>query len=418
MQFIDRSIEDRIVNSLTTFPVVYIAGPRQAGKTTLVKRISGNRHKANYITFDDLHIRSAAQHDPEGFLRSLKGNVVLDEIQLVPDLFRPLKIIVDENRQSQSGGRGKFLLTGSANVMALPQLSDALAGRMSMHTLFPLSALELNKNRALNFIDRVFANDVQFDNRFEPDLEQILTDATFPELLTISDSALRQEWCNSYLQTVLLRDVHTLLEVQKLVSLPNMLSLLATRTGGLLNESSMARDLVLNHITVKKYRILLESLFLTLSVPAWVRNLGKRLVKTPKVYLCDLNLLLHLLHYEPNILRFVDRTQVGKIIENFVAIELAKQGTFAKTRTRLYHYRTSSQQEVDFILESSKGEIVGIEVKSTSKISSRNFRNLEVLKSDIKEKFKCGFVIHFGKNVVQFGDQLYALPLASLWQSN
>ena len=416
MQYIDRSIEDRIVDSLSTFPVVHIAGPRQSGKTTLVKRISESRHRADYITFDDLQIRSAAQHDPDVFLRSLRGNVVLDEIQLVPELFRPLKIVVDENRQSKDGGRGKFLLTGSANVMALPQLSDALAGRMSMHSLLPLSALELKKKRKVSFIDRVFASDVHFDNRFEFDLEQILADATFPELLTISDRGLRREWCNSYLQTVLLRDVHTLLEVQKLASLPNMLSLLATRTGGLLNESSLARDLVLNHITVKKYRILLESLFLTLSVPAWMHNVGTRLVKTPKVYLSDLNLLLHLLHYEPKIIQSVERTQVGKIIENFVAVELAKQGSFATTRTRLYHYRTSSRQEVDFLLESQRGEIVAIEVKSTSRISSKHFRNLGVLKSDLPEKFKCGIVLHLGKNAVQFGDQLYALPLASLWQ--
>ncbi len=416
MQYIDRSIEDRIVDSLSAFPVVYIAGPRQSGKTTLVKRISEDRHKADYITFDDLQVRSAAQHDPEVFLRSIKGNVVLDEVQLMPEIFRPLKIVVDEIRQSQNGGRGKFLLTGSANVMALPQLTDALAGRMSMHTLLPLSALELDNQREVNFIDKVFASNVQFTNKFEFDLEQILTDATFPELLMIRDNGLRHEWCNSYLQTVLLRDVHTLLEVQKLASLPNMLSLLATRTGGLLNESYLARDLGLNHITVKKYRILLESLFLTLSVPAWMHNLGKRLAKTPKVYLSDLNLLLHLLHYRPNILQSIDRTQVGKIIENFVAVELAKQGTFATVRNRLYHYRTSSQQEVDFVLESQEGEIVGIEVKSTSKISSKNFRNLEVLKSDIKEKFKCGIVLHLGKNTAQFGDQLYAVPLASLWQ--
>ena len=416
MQYIDRSIEDRIVDSLSTFPAVYIAGPRQSGKTTLVKRISDNRNKADYITFDDLHFRSAAQHDPLGFLRSLEGNIVLDEIQLVPELFRPLKIVVDENRQSERGGRGKFLLTGSANVMAIPQLSDALAGRMSMHTLLPLSALELYKKEKVSFIDRVFTQDVHFGKKFEFDLDQIMTDATFPELLTISDSSLRQEWCNSYLQTVLLRDVHTLLEIQKYASLPNMLSLLAARAGGLLNESSLAQDLALNHITVKKYRILLESLFLTLSVPAWMSNLGKRLIKTPKVYLSDLNLLLYLRNYEPNYLQSIDRIQIGKIIENFVAVELAKQGYFAATRTRLYHYRTSSGQEVDFILESSRGEIVGIEVKSTSKVSSRDFRHLEVLKRDINEKFKCGIVIHPGKNAVPFGDQLYALPLASLWQ--
>lgn len=416
MQYIDRFIEDRIVDSLSAFPVVYIAGPRQSGKSTLARRISENRHKANYITFDDLHIRSAAKHDPEAFLRSLDGNVVLDEVQLVPEIFRPLKIVVDENRQLEGGGRGKFLLTGSASIMALPQLSDALVGRMSMHTLLPLSALELNSKREENFIDRVFTGDAHFYKKLKLNLEQILTDATFPELLTIRDSALRQEWCNSYFQTVLVRDVHSLLEIQKIGSLPDMLTLLATRTGGLLNESSLARDLGLNHITVKKYRILLESLFLSLSVPAWTHNLGKRLVKTPKVYLYDLNLLLHLLHYELKNFQSADRAQIGRIIENSVAVELAKQETFAATRTRLYHYRTSSQQEVDFVLETSRGDIIGIEVKSTSNIYPKHFRNLKVLKDQTDEKFKCGIVMHLGESVLPFGDQLYAMPLASLWQ--
>ena len=416
MQYIDRFIHDKVVDSLSTFPVVYIAGPRQSGKTTLVKRISQRTHKANYVTFDHLQTRAAAQHDPEGFLRSLKGNVVLDEIQLVPELFRPLKVVVDENRESSDGGRGKFLLTGSANIMATPQLSEALVGRMSMHTLLPLSALELSNKRESNIIDQLFDDSVEVGDSFEFDVEKILIGATFPELLTIRKKVLRQEWCNNYLQTVLLRDVHALLEIQKMASLPDMLGLLASRVGGLLNESSLTQNLDLNHITVKKYRILLECLYLTLSVPAWRRNFGKRLIKTPKVYLSDLNLLLHLLHNELDLFQSADRILVGKVVENFVAIELTKQGLFASTPTRLYHYRTSSGQEVDFVLESTRGDIVGIEVKSTSKVTSKNFHNLQALKSDVGDKFKCGLVLHLGKNAVQFGEQLYALPLVALWQ--
>ncbi len=415
MKYIYRLIEDRIVKSLTAFPVVYVAGPRQSGKTTLVRRISKLRHQADYISFDDFQYRFAAQHDPEGFLRSLKGNVVLDEIQLVPEIFRALKIVVDENRQLKNGGRGKFLLTGSANVMAIPQLSDALVGRMSIHSLLPLSALELSRKPQTNFVDRAFSTIPRLDGEFEFNIQKELTNATFPELQTFGDDDLRREWCNNYLQTVLLRDVHSLLELQKFASLPNMLNLLATRIGGLLNEASIARDLQLNHITVRKYRILLESLFLTLTVPAWKRNLGKRLIKTSKIYLCDINLLLHLLHVELDFLKSTDRTQVGKIIENFVAVELAKQAAFATTRSQLYHFRTSSGQEVDFILEANGGQIIGIEVKSTSKISTRNFQNLETLKQDVGDKFKRGFVIHPGKSAVQFGDELYALPLAALW---
>ena len=326
-----------------------------------------------------------------------------------------MKIVIDENRQSKNGGRGKFILTGSANVLALPKLSDALAGRMSVHNILPLSAVELYTTPDSNFIDRIFSDNPIYANQREFDLNRIISEASYPELLTLDDISIRREWCNSYLQTVLFRDVYSLLEVQKIASLPDMLNLLATRAGGLLNEASLARDLGLNHLTAKKYRVLLECLFLTLPVPAWKVNLGKRLVKTPKIYLSDTNLLLHLLRFERNVAQSLDRVQAGKIIENFVAIELSKQIAFATVSANLYHYRTSSQQEVDFLLESSAGEIIGIEVKSTSKISSKDFRNLQTLKSEIGSRFKYGFVVHSGNNAIHFGSCLYSLPLAALW---
>ena len=413
-QYIERSIEEKIARFLKSFPTVYIGGPRQSGKTTLVRQLAKTRHPAQYITFDDLQFRSAVKEDPDSFLRSLKGNVVLDEIQLIPEIFRPLKVIIDENRQSENGGRGKFLLTGSANIMALPKLCDALAGRVCMQNLLPLSAIEISNKRKASFIDQVFSGNVDFDMEKEMPLDEILKHTSYPELLAMDDALTRKNWCNSYLQSVLQRDVHALLEVQKLMKLPQMLNLIATRTGGLLNETSLARDLDLNYITTRKYRILLESLFLTLPIPAWQRNPGKRLIKTPKVYLGDINLLIHLLGVDQEFLHSRDRIQVGRIIENFVAVELTKQIAMATTTARLYHYRTSSQQEVDFVLESQRGQVIGIEVKSTSKVTARDFRNLKTLKSEIGSGFECGFVTYPGNDFVQFGNRLYALPLASL----
>jgi len=183
---------------------------------------------------------------------------------MVPELFRPLKIKVDEKRALDQGGRGQFLLTGSASVLALPKLSDALVGRMAIHTLLPFSATEISHNKPYNFIDHAFQN----------------------------------TWCNGYMNTILQRDVRALAEIEKINALPDLLRLIATRTGGLLNESGLSRDANLNHITLKKYRILLESLFLTLSIPAWSTNLGKRLIKAPKLYIHDINILLYLLNTE------------------------------------------------------------------------------------------------------------------------
>lgn len=416
MKAISRKLEDRIVQSLGAFPVVYIAGPRQSGKTTLAKHISGERHKADYVTFDDVQLRSAVARDPEAFLRGLKGPVVLDEVQMVPEIFRPLKIIVDENREKENGGRGQFLLTGSASVMALPKLSDALVGRMALHTLLPFSACEIDKKSEQGFITRAFDGDWHFEQTGDQSNHDMLLQASFPELLTLKSDDLRHEWCNSYLNTILQRDVRVLLEVDKITSLPDMLHLFASRTGGVLNEAGLSRATELNHVTTKKYRILLENLFLTLSIPAWSSNLGKRLVKSPKVYLSDINFLLYLLNVGLDGLAVQNSKLWGAVLENFVAVELSKQLTFSGARARLFHYRTSAGQEVDFLLEGPQGKIVAMEVKATSKASARDFRHIETLQSDLGDKFHIGFVIYQGKDIVPFGDKMFAIPMSSLWR--
>jgi len=415
MQKLARFTEDRIAQSLSAFPVVYISGPRQSGKTTLAQHIASTRHKANYITFDDIQIRSSAQRDPESFLRSFDSPVVLDEIQMVPELFRPLKIIVDENRKRKEGGRGQFLLTGSASVMALPKLSDALVGRMALHLLLPFSVQEIKKNKKHNFINNVFEKDWKFERLPKDNLLEIMIQASFPELLTIKNASIRYEWCNSYINTILQRDVRVLMEIEKIGILPNMLRLLGARPGGLLNEANLSRDMALNHITIKRYRSLLENLFLTLSIPAWSSNLGKRLIKAPKVYLNDLNLLSYLLNIDLNELPQENPILFGQVLENFVAIELSKQLTFSEVNARLYHYRTSSGQEVDFVLEGSQSHIVGIEVKAKSKVSNRDFQQLEALRNELGKKFQCGFVLYQGVDILPFGEKLWAVPLSALW---
>lgn len=416
MKNIDRLVEDRVIQSLESFPVVYIAGPRQSGKTTLVQHIARTRYKAKYITFDDIQVRSAAQRDPEAFLRSLDGATVLDEIQMAPELFRPLKIIVDERRKDKDGGRGKFLLTGSASVMALPTLSDALVGRMALHTLLPFSAEEIKNNDKETFIDNAFLKEWKFEQLNKSNIIEMMICASFPELLILKNNAIRYEWCNSYINTILQRDVRVLMEVEKLGVLPDLLHLLATRTGGLLNEASLSNDIAINHITTKKYRLLLEGLFLTQTVPAWSKNLGKRLVKAPKIYINDLNLMSYLLKVDLNDLPQENPKLFGHILESFVAIELAKQITFSKTRCTLYHYRTASKQEIDFILEGPQNDVVGIEVKANSKVNALDFKHLEALSNDLGKKFRHGFVLYQGNDILSFGKGMWALPIAVLWR--
>lgn len=412
---IARFIEDKIIQSLKTFPVVYIAGPRQSGKTTLAQKIADTSHKATYITFDDVQILSSAQRDPEAFLRSLEGHVVLDEIQMAPELFRPLKIIVDENRNLKDGGRGKFLLTGSASVMALPKLSDALVGRMALHTLPPFSAQEIQENKGENFIDSAFSKEWKYKQLSKETLLEIMVSATFPEVMALPNQSLRYDWCNGYMNTILQRDVRVLMEIEKIRILPDMLRLLAAHTGGLLNESTLSRDTNLNHITVKRYRLLLENLFLTLSIPAWSKNLGKRLIKSPKIYIGDLNMLSYLLKSELKDIEKENQNLFGHVLENFIAIELAKQLTFSSTRAELYHYRTASGQEVDFILEGPQNQVIGIEVKANSKINEKDFLHLEVLRNELGATFKRGFVFYRGKDILPFGKDMWAVPISTLW---
>jgi predicted AAA+ superfamily ATPase len=409
---IQRLLENKILASLDAFPVVYIAGPRQSGKTTLVQHIAGTKHPAQYVSFDDIQVRSAAQHDPMAFLRSFKGSVVLDEIQLVPELFRPLKIIVDENRKLNNGGRGKFLLTGSASILALPTLSDALVGRMILHTLYPLSSCELTPHPKGTFIDRAFSDDWAFEQCPESDIFNSMNNASFPELLTVKTDALRYRWCNSYIDTILQRDVRVLMEIEKMGVIPDLLQLIASRTGGLLNETSLSRDIELTHITTKKYRLLLEGLFLIQSIPAWSTNLGKRIVKSPKIYMGDLNLLSYLIKTELKDLPQENKTLYGQVVENYVAIELNKQLTFSDIQANLYHYRATSGQEVDFILEGPRNNIVGIEVKAKSKVTADDFKHLASLQAELGKPFKRGFVLYAGNDIISFGENLWAVPLS------
>lgn len=413
MHKIPRHLESFIIESLKSFPVVYISGPRQSGKTTLVKRIASN--KADYITFDDIQMRSAAQQDPMAFLRNLSGPVVIDEVQMVPELFRPLKMIVDENRDKKNGGKGQFLLTGSASVMALPKLSDALVGRMALHTLLPFSSCELESSKT--FIERAFENEWKLSKVKNDKTMQMPLAATFPEISDIHSEEARNQWCNGYLNTILQRDVRILMEIEKIASLPDMLKLLASRSGGVLNEAALSRETELNHLTTKKYRVLLENLFLTLSIPAWSSNLGKKLVKSPKVYLSDINFLMYLLNMNFDGLAKQNRSLFGQVLESFVAIEITKQLTFSKTRAKLYHFRTNSGQEVDFLLEGPDGKIVALEVKSSQSVTSKDFRHLKKLKEDLGDKFLRGFVAYTGDSIVPFGDDLFSLPLAGLWKN-
>jgi uncharacterized protein len=409
MRYIQRHLQAVLCEALSRFPVVFINGPRQAGKSTLVKHLVDEGLPATYLTFDDSTVFTAASNDPEGFLRSFTGTLILDEVQLVPGIFRVLKLLVDEQRTN-----GRFLLTGSANVLALPALSDALVGRMAVLTLYPFSAAETlgSGSPALNGL---------FDQELPPgpvagEGDAAVSRATFPEISGAA-RAVSDAWFNGYMTTLLQRDVRQLAEIEKLSALPNILNVLAPRATGLLNDADCARDAKINPMTYRRYRALLQQLFLISLVPPWFCNVGKRFVKSPKLFFTDTALLCHRLGVDFEGLPQRNPTLFGRLVENFVATELLKQISLLPDGT-LHHFRTQNGKEVDFVVERRSGALIGIEVKSSAAVTAGDFAGLRVLKEAAGKDFRRGIVLYSGNHTVAFGDGMYAMPLSSLWSLN
>lgn len=396
-----RALESSIREALTDTPVVMIVGARQVGKSTLAQTLSDA-----HFTLDDLTTLAAAQTDPVGFVQGLPDGVLLDEVQRAPDLVLALKASVDRDRRP-----GRFLLTGSANVLTLPRVADSLAGRMSVHHLWPLAQGELNATGA-NFVTTVFS-DTWPSGTEAANLETRVLRGGYPEVLTRSERR-RDAWFEAYLRTLMERDVRDLSRISGVTQLPRLLSLLAARSGNLLNASDLARDAGLNNMTVTRYVDLLRALFLVDTLPAWATNASKRLIKAPKVYVPDSGLAAHLLGVTAATIER-DRRTFGPLLEGFVVSELARLTGWSKPQAALFHYRTAGGQEVDAVLEARGGRVVGVEVKASASVTSGDFGGLRALQEDAGSRFYRGVVLYTGDRAVPFGDGLMALPVGALW---
>lgn len=413
MSFIERKLRLKLLEELKAAPVVFLNGPRQSGKSTLAIEIAKKDFPAEYVTFDSTTQMAAAAGSPESYLRERKGALIIDEVQLVPEIFRALKTVVDELRRVKYGKlKGRFLLTGSSNIMALPKLSDPLVGRMRVLTLFPVSGAEATRGKG-DFLERIFKQDFRADNG-KYKLSDIIKRATFPEISGVSPR-LRSSWFDGYITTILQRDVRALAEIEKLTMLPNLLRILASRAGGLINDADIARDAGLNPVTSRSYKTLFKMLFLSFELSPWYRNIGKRLVKASKGYLTDTMLLCHLLQYEISDLEKQRPELFGHVIENFVATELLKLSSYNDDKLKLMHFRTSDNKEVDFVIEKPNGQIVAIEVKKRDRVEKSDFKGVEQLKELAGKDFVTGIVLYRGKEVVPFGKDLWAVPISNLW---
>lgn len=407
-----RHIQARLLEALADTPVVLLVGARQTGKSTLVRHLADSVYPARYLTLDDATTLAAARHDPTGFLAGLEGPVIIDEVQRAPELFLAIKSSVDRQRQP-----GRFLLTGSANVMLLPRLADALAGRMEILTLWPLSQGEI-EGAEEDFIDRLFAKELRWPAKAALDrtevIERVLRGG-YPEVLQRETEDRRRAWFGAYLTTILQRDVREIANIEGLTDLPRLLALLATRTSSLLNLADLSRSIVIPQTTLKRYMSLLEATFLVQPLPAWSAHLGKRLVKAPKLVLNDTGLLAYLLGVNGQRLA-EDRTLLGGLLEDFVVMELRKQASWSATGPRLFHFRTPTGHEVDIVLENAAGRLVGVEVKSSASVTADDFKGLRALQELTGRRFLRGVVLYTGSERVPFGPHQWALPITDLWQ--
>ncbi len=404
---IKRKILPTVLDALSDTPVVFIRGARQTGKSTLVKELSKENYPASYITFDNTAVLSAASADPAGFIADLKKPVIIDEVQRVPGLLLAIKEDVDENRHP-----GRYLLTGSANILTLPQVADSLAGRIEIITLWPLSQGEISDTKE-NLIDKLFetsAPDFDTAGTSRKSLIEKIISGGYPEAIQRTSLKRKATWFDSYITTILERDVRDLSNIQDLTALPRLLQFFAARTSTLLNQSEISRSSGIPNSTLVRYMTLFETIFLIQLLPAWSSNLGKRLVKASKLYLVDPGLSSHLLGFDEN--RFEnDQETAGKLLENFVVSELFKEASWCQTAVQLFHYRSRTGQEVDVILEDRSGRVVGIEIKSTSTPSAKHFKGMKKLQEQAGDRFLKGILLYIGKEIIPFGNKLFAVPM-------
>jgi len=406
--FYPRVIQPRIAEALSDTPVVLLAGPRQSGKTTLVKQIA-EQQGLRYITMDDELSLLAAREDPAGMIRNL-DRAVIDEIQRAPQLLLAIKKSVDEDRRP-----GRFLLTGSANLMALPTVADSLAGRMETLFLLPLSQSEIELKSA-NWIDSVFSGRILEMN--QPALGSQLIDRVlgggYPEALTRSTAKRRIAWARQYLDALIQRDVREIAGIEKLDQLPRFLRVLAQTAGQMCNYSQLGGHLGLDGKTVSRYVGVFEQMYLLKRVDVWAHNRLKRLIKTPKLQFIDSGLLAALLELTTEQVQS-DRTRFGSVLEAFVFGELLKHVSTANGDYNLMYYRDTDQFEVDLVIENAIGQLVAVEVKATATLKQSDLRGLKKFASQAGEQFRMGVLLYDGTETVPLGGGIWAAPLSTLW---
>jgi len=410
---IRRHLQARILDSLRHFPVVLVTGARQVGKSTLVQALAQGDWQARYLTLDDRAVLDTALRDPDGLIAGTPTPLVLDEVQRAPDLLRAIKLGVDRDRKP-----GQYLLTGSANLMTLKTVSESLAGRLALHELHPFSWSELAQAKPPTTLHDLFEiKDVKlllsrWPRRTAPGrrgaIERLILSGGFPTPALMDSEAARHEWFAAYRQTYLERDLRDLAAVEHVPDFNRLLSLLALRTGQLLNYSDLSRDLGLPLSTLRRYMSLLELTYQVFLLRPYFANVGKRLVKTPKVYLGDTGMACHLAVADT--WKVLERQgREGAVVETWVAAELRKLIAATDPRIQLWYWRPHAGREVDFLIE--RGEaLVAVEVKWTQRITSGDTAGLQQCAEDLRGRVRMSLLLYPGTEVLALDRHTVAVP--------
>jgi predicted AAA+ superfamily ATPase len=406
-KFFERFSTERVAIALADTPVVMLIGPRQCGKTTLVRQFVDKERE--YVTLDDDTVLEAARSDPAGFIRGF-DLVTIDEVQRAPELLRAIKRSVDSDRRA-----GRFLLTGSANPLTLPQVSESLAGRMEIVNLMPISRSEISGKKPV-FLKTAFTGKLVKPGKamIGDELVHAVLAGGYPEMLRRENSRRRQTWARNYVKAIVQRDVRDIAEVEKLDQLPRLLQVLAHHSGQLSNFTQIGGQLGIDDKTTRKYTGILEQLFLVQRVSPWFRNQLKRLIKTPKLHFLDSGLLAALLGLTSERIA-KDRSTFGALLETFVFSEVMKEIAWSEESYTLHHYRDKDQDEVDILVEDERGAMVGIKVKASATVHASDFKGIRKLLGICADDLKLGVVLYDGTKVVPPGDRFFASPMSCLW---
>ena len=393
-----RLLKPILKEAIQEFPAIFIAGARQVGKSTLSMELANN-----YVTFDDINAYLSAKNDPIGFINSLELPVILDEVQKVPEIFNVIKQKIDKNRKPN-----QFILTGSINLLKFSAVKESLAGRLAIFELYPLSIYEI-QNKKENLIEKLFTGKfLEQKSISDIDIWEFILKGGFPEIHKIKTEKMKYIWFSSYVSTYIEKDVIEIGEIRNIDKFLNLLHILASYSGNILNKSKISQITGIDGKTLDNYLNLLQLIYQITILKPFSQNIGKRFVKSPKIYFNDTGLLCYLLGITSKE-ELLFSSYAGSIFETFVFNEFLKHAKYSWFPAEIYFYRTLDKKEIDFLIK-YKNEFIAVEVKAKETISDKDFKNIR----EIKNLVKYGIVFYNGDKVLPFGKNLYAVPIRSI----